>query len=178
MKFSRVVLFGFSCLAAVLVGCSKKEAPKPKAEITVQQRKEAMAAATEAQLAITLRDFPRAENLFQKAANSAPDNADYWMNLGMVQVKLNKKGDAKKSYEAAASAYKDALDGDKDNRPDPGSGLQRIMMLALLGRLDEARAEQASLYKRFPDDRDVKAFVESKELDRILKDPGFQGSAI
>ena len=180
MKFSRVLLLVLGCVVALTTGCGKKQQPtKPKVEITSLQRKEALTLVSEAELAKTLRDYPRAEGLYTKATVLCPDTGDYWMNLGMVQVRLNKKPDAKKSYEAAADAYKDALEsGGVDKKPDPDAGLQRVAMLALLGRLDEARTELANLAKRFPDDRQVKAFVQDKELDRMIQDPGFKGSAI
>lgn len=148
--------------------------PKPK-DISPLQRKEAASLVSEAQFALTLRDYARAEPLFEKASKLCPDVGDYWVNLGVTRRRLGNKSGAKSAYEKAASAYHDAHD---INPKEPEPFLQEVYVLALLGKMDDARKALGKAHKALPDNRAVKGFVENKQLDRIIEDPTFKEIAL
>jgi tetratricopeptide (TPR) repeat protein len=160
-------------LVAVVVfpaGCRAKQK-----EITSLQRKEAATLASEAQFAVTIRDFARAESLLAKATELCPDSGTYWVNLGSVRMKLANRDAAKKAYNNALSAFEEQGKSDKEGS---GPWLQQIYVLALLGRADDARALQEKVAKRFPADPDVQQFVSRKQLERTLADPKFKEAAL
>lgn len=163
-------LFLAAAVLMLAVGCK----PKPM-DIPAIQRKEAANLVSEAQFAITLRDFARAEPLFEKAANLCPDEGDYWVNLGVMRRRQGNTSGAKTAYERACSAYRDAF---AINEKDSSPLLQEVYALALLGKAEDARKALAKAQKKMPDDRGVKLFVENNQLDRILADPGFKEIAL
>lgn len=151
-------------------GCS----PSSK-EITSLQRKEAASLVSEAQFALQLKDFARAEGLLAKATVLCPDSGKYWVDLGSIRVRLKQKEAARVAYKSGLQAYEMAA---KKDATDPGSVLQKVYVLALLGRVDEARAELAQALKRFPEHRSVKSFNDGKQLDKMLADPRFKEIAL
>lgn len=165
MRFcTRVLLAG----ALGLAGCGKPE-------ISETKRKEAALHAGEAQTAITLRDWARAEGLLAKAAEAAPDTASYWTGLGAMRVRLGNKSGAKAAYERALEAHAAAA---KHDPKDPEAWLKRVTVLALLGRTADARELLAKTQKEFPGHRDVKAYIDGKALDTLLADPEFRKNAL
>src|SRR5688500_11319136 len=105
MKSTSVLM---SLLALVaLAGCK----PKPE-DITPLQRKEAASLMSEAEFAMTLRDYTRAEPLFEKAAKLCPDDGEYWLGLGVTRRRLGNLPGAKAVYEKARSAYGDEFKRD------------------------------------------------------------------
>ncbi len=156
-----VALFAFS-------GCHKKEIPPI-------QRKQAANLVSEAQFALTMKDYARAEGLYAQATTLCPDTGDYWIGLGSSRVQLGQRDGARTAYKRALAAFEDAA---KENKTDSGPALQQVYALALLGRADDARALANKLPARYPNDRDARAFVESKQLDRIVADPGFKQIAL
>ncbi len=156
----------------LLAGC------KPKApEVTDLQRKEAANLVSEAQFAITLRDLARAEPLLAKAAQLAPDTAEYWVNLGAIRRRMDNKSGAKQAYEQALKAYRADQDDKKDEIRIEGI-LQEVHVLALLGRADDARTRLEKALKKEPENRILKRFAEDRQLDRMLEDPGFKDVAL
>lgn len=151
-----------------LAGCAPKE-------VTPLQRKQGANFVSEAQFAVTLRDYPRAEGLLAQAVAACPDNGDYWLSLGTVRRKLENRPGAKTAFEGALKASRDAYK--RDNR-NAQLLLQQVYILALLGRADDAREALDDARKNNPDNRNIRAFVEGKELDRLLADPGFKDLAI
>ena len=152
-------------LACCVAGCSKKK------EITPSNRKEGAALAGEASFAISVRDFTRAEGLLTQATQVCPDNPDYWVGLGTARRKLDNRAGAKEAFQSALSASRDVSKRDPKNSQ---SLLQQVYLLALLGKVDDARATLEKARTNHPDDRNVHAFVENKQLDRLLADPGFK----
>jgi len=154
--------------AALTAGCGRKEIP-------TLQRKEAANLVSEAQFALTLRDYARAEPLLAKAAALCPDTPEYWQSLGAVRRRLNNRPGAKDAYEqmlkAARAQYK--ADAKKTD-----ALLLQVYALALLGRTDDARAALAKALKSNPDDRTLGAFADGKQFDRILADPTFKELAL
>jgi tetratricopeptide (TPR) repeat protein len=163
----------FPVLAALLLaglGCG----PSKSKEVSSLQRKEAATLVSEAEFALSVRDLPRAEGLYAKAAALCPDEGEYWLALGSVRVKQGNRGAARGAYKSALAAYEKASADGKDTQPV----LQHIYVLALLGRADEARTALDRAQKKFPADRDVRTFAEGKQLERMLADPRFKEIAL
>ena len=126
---------------------------------------------SEADFAVTLKDWARAEGLFTKAVALCPDQGDTWMNLGIVRMRLGNKGGARSAYKSALSAYEDDLDRDHGNSVPV---LRKAYVLVVLGRADEARSFVAKESARFPDDRRLQNFVAKNGVDRIIADPSLK----
>ncbi len=170
MKRIAFTLMIVALLAAT--GCGK---PRAK-EISSLARKEAESLASEAQFAVSVRDVARAEAALAKAAALCPDTGDYWLELGRCRVKLGNRGGAKDAYKSALAAYEDDAAREGANR---GPAIARqVYTLALLGRVDEARARLAKGVKELPGDRDLKDFADTKQLDALLASPAFKESAL
>lgn len=168
MKLNSLLLV---CAALVLgAGCGRKAK-----EISDLERKQAANLVSEAEFAVTLRDYARAEPLFTKAAELAPDNGEYWVNLGVVRARQGNKAAAKKAYEEALTVYRDAI---KEDATDAEARLQEVYVLALLGRADDARKALEKAGKEQPADRSVRMFIEGKQLDRVLSDAAFKEIAL
>ena len=152
------------------VGC------KPKSEdITPLQRKEAASLMSEAQFAMTLRDYTRAEPLFEQAAKLCPDDGEYWLGLGVTRRRLSNTSGAKAAYEKARAAYRDAFEKDSN---DSEALLQEVYVLALLGRVDEANSTMEKARKKHPENTRLRLFVENKHMDRLMAEPGFKEIAL
>jgi tetratricopeptide (TPR) repeat protein len=165
-------LFLLLVAAALLLAAGCK--PKPK-EISTLQRKEAANLVSEANFAVTLHDYARAEPLFEKAAKLCPDTGDYWVGLGITRRRQGDTSGAKDAYKSALAAYRDAAELKPD---DSAPRLQEIYVLALLGRADDARAALERARKKLPASRDLREFDESHQLDRLLADSGFKEIAL
>lgn len=163
---------GIAILAMVAgAGCAKEK----KKEITDLQRKEAAHLASEAQFALTMRDYPRAETSLAKAVTLTPDEGALWISLGATRMKQGKRDAAKEAYQGALKAHEAEAAEDKT---DPEPWLRQVYVLALLGRKDEARTMLEKTVKKFPDNRNVKLFVEGKQFDRMIADPMFKDMAL
>ena len=150
--------------ALAMTGCHRRE-------ISSLTRKEAANVVSEAQFAVTLHDWSRAEGLYAKATGLCPDQGDTWVNLGIVRMRLHDKGGARSAYKSALSAYEDASDLEPANSMPI---IRRAYVLVLLGRFDEARSLVEKAAAKRPDDRMLKSFVESKGLDRMQADPSLK----
>lgn len=170
MKLNSLFAIGVALLA--LAGCKPKDQVP---EITDLQRKEAANLVSEAQFAITLRDYSRAEPLLEKAAKLAPDTGEYWLNLGVIRRKQGNTSGAKSAYEQALSAFRARF---KKEPKDSGALLQQVQVLALLGRIDDARDALENGRKKAPDDRMIRQFAEQKQLDEMIKHPTFKEMAL
>ena len=152
------------------VGCGGRNQ-----KITELQRKEARHLAAEADFAKNLRDWGRAEGLLAKVTSLAPDEGEYWTDLGSVRVRLGHKGGAKDAYLQALEAYHAAA---KKHPADPELLLKQVYVLALLGRVNDARALLDGIARQFPGDRRVRSFLATKELDLLLAEPEFKQVAL
>ena len=144
LRFTRIGIIVLG-LAALLAGAGCKPKPKP---ITDLQRKEADHLVAEAGFAMNLRDWARAEGLLAKAVQFTPDTGVYWISLGSMRMRLGNKPGAKIAYEGALKAYADAAKVDTRKEVEPW--LKQVQVLALLGRIDDARAMLEKTDKRFP----------------------------
>lgn len=164
------VLFWLGLLAG-LTGCGGKP------EVTERQRKEADHLVAEANFALTLRDWARAEGLLVKAAGLVPDNGDVWTMLGSTRVRLGQKSGAREAYQKGLKAYEaEAALPEMKNDPEPW--LDQVYVLAALGRLGEARSLVEKVGRQFPSHPRVRAFVGGKQLEQLLADPKFKEVAL
>jgi len=150
--------------ALILTGCSERE-------ITSLERKEAAADVSEADFAVTIHEYDRAEGLYAAAAQLTPDTGNTWVNLAMVRMRLHKPSDARAAYKSALAAYRQAF---KHDRSDTTPVLREAYVLTILGKADDARSLIADMRAKYPDDRTLQAFVDEKGIDRIEKDPGLK----
>jgi tetratricopeptide (TPR) repeat protein len=168
MKLTSLLLIGLALLIAA--GC------KPKVRQSSDfERKQAANLTSEAEFAIQLRDFARAEPLFDQATQLCPDIGAYWIKLGFIRVRMGDKSKAKTAYEGALNAFRAAYAADpklSDVR------LQEVYALALLGRVDEARAALDKAQKQLPDNTAIRGFIDNKQLDHMLADPGFKQASL
>jgi tetratricopeptide (TPR) repeat protein len=153
-------------LAAALALCACRHR-----EITKLEREQAANEASEADFAVTVKEFSRAEGLYAKAAAQCPDTGDYWLNLGIVRVRLGDRGGARAAYKSAEGAYRDAAERDA---ADSRSVIRRIYVLVVLGRPDDARAALDKARARSPGDRVLKSFNENGGLQKMLADPALK----
>jgi len=130
--------------------------------------------ASEAQFAINVRDWARAEGLLAKTVTLVPD-ADYWIALGSSRVRIGNKAGAKEAYQKALRAFEDEAAVD-EKRVEPWLG--QITVLALLGRTADSRAAVTKAVKRFPNDSRLKDLVDPKQFEAMLNDPGFRENAL
>jgi Flp pilus assembly protein TadD len=163
-------LLAAAALLALTTGCGAK-----KKEITELERKEASLLVSEAQFAMSLRNWAEAETALAKAVEKTPDNPTLWVSLGAMRVRLGKRSEAKSAYESALKTFEAEA---KEDKTDPEPWLQQVYVLALLGRTDAGRAMLDKTAKQFPDHRNVKMFVEGKQFDQMLADPKFKEAAL
>ena len=166
---STFILIGTLALFAT-AGCK----PKPE-DITPLQRKEAASLASEAQFAVALRDYARAEPLFEKAAKLCPHDGEYWLGLGVTRRRLGNLPGAKAAYEKARSAYRNAFER---NAKDSDALLQEVYVLALLGQVDDANGVVEKARKKDPENPRYRSFTENKQMDRLLAAPSFKEIAL
>ena len=150
--------------AVVLAGCRARE-------ITSLERMEAANMVSEADFAVTLRDWPRAEGLFTKAAETCPDEGDIWINLGIVRMRMHNPDGARYAYKAALADYRDDF---KKDSSDSVPVIRQAYLLVILGRPDDAHSLIDKTYAKYPDNRRLKNFVEVGGLDKIIADPGLK----
>jgi Flp pilus assembly protein TadD len=155
----RAVLLLTAVLA--LSGCHRRE-------ITKLERDEAANLVSEAQFAVTLKEWTRAEGLFAKATQLCPDDGDMWVNLGMVRMRLNDHGGARSAYKSALSAFKDEI---SLNPTHMQTRLHRAYILVILGDQDDARDEIEKARAKYPDDRLLRNFAENHGMEKMLADP-------
>ena len=159
-------VFLCALLAFAFAGC------KPKAaSITSMHRKEAANLVSEAQFAMSVRDYARAETLLTKATALEFDNGNYWISLGSMRVRLGQRATAKKAYESALHAFEAAY---KLKPAVAQPYLQQVYALALLGRADDARALLVKIEKKHGDDQAVRAFVQGRQLESMLASQMFK----
>src|SRR5687768_700873 len=167
MNFKRLRIVSLLWTLALLAGCAQKE-------VTDRDRKEAAHLASEAQFAMTIREWARAEGLLSKAVALAP-TGDYWLNLGATRVRLSDRAGAKNAYQAALKSF--AEDSARRNTvADPW--FKQAYVLALLGRKDDSRAMIAKAAKLFPNDIKIRALTDPKEFERMVSSQNFKDMAL
>jgi Flp pilus assembly protein TadD len=159
------LLLGFTLFFSA--GC------KPR-EITSLQRKQAAHFASEAEFAMTLKDFPRAEGLYRQAADLCPDTPDYWENLGVARRKMGNLSGARTAYQQALATriarYKQGK--------NPDDLLQQAWLLVLLGRDDEAVKLMQKGRASHPDDTRIRQAADPKWLEGVKNSPAIKEIAL
>ncbi|HWA11019.1 MAG TPA: tetratricopeptide repeat protein [Opitutaceae bacterium] len=161
-------------LALVLLltaGCRSR--PKP-ADITPLQRKQAASLVSEADFAATTKDLPRAEDLYRKATDLCPDVPAYWEDLGMAQRRRGDYKGARKAYGEALALYEDRY----ARKKNPDDLLHRILLLALLGRDDEAIDLIRKTQGDYPSDPGLRQVRDPKWLQNAHASPTFKDIAL
>jgi Flp pilus assembly protein TadD len=154
-------------LLLLLSACTRKE-------VTERDRKEAAHLVSEAQFALTIREWARAEGLLTQAVKLAP-NGDYWLSLGATRMRLNDRAGAKNAYQASLKAFADES-ARKNTISEPW--LKQAYVLALLGRKDDSRATISKAAKLFPNDSKVRALSDPKEFERMITSQNFKDMAL
>lgn len=165
---SGLVFIGAMAVAGSL-GCSQK-----RKQVTERDRTEAAHLVSEAQFAITIKEWARAEGLLAKAVQVAPDG-DYWLTLGATRVRLGNRSGAKAAYQAALKLYEDDAARDSQ-RSDPW--LKQIYVLAVMGRLDDSRSVLTKAVKRFPNDSRLRTLTDPKQFERMTTASSFKETAL
>ena len=150
------------------LGCTAQK------QITERDRKEAAYLASEAQFAVSIHEWARAEGLLAKAVKVAP-TGDYWLSLGAARIRLNNRAGAKDAYQAAAKAY--AFDSARKNAVSE-PWLRQAYVLALLGRQDESRALLAKAAELFPKDGKIRALTDPKGFEKMISSQNFKDMAL
>ncbi len=146
---------------------------EPKA-VSERDAKEAAVFASEAEFAMKVREWARAEEQLAKAVKLAPDPI-YYHNLGMARMRQKNRAGAKEAYQAALDLC-DRLAAANKGSADPW--VKKVYLLALLGRVDDARALVKKIDKDFPTDRAVRALVDAKRLEEFIASPTFKEVAL
>jgi tetratricopeptide (TPR) repeat protein len=156
---------------AGLAGCGENPAEQSR------RAREAELLAAEAAFAINLRDWPRAEQTLARATELDPGRADLWLSLGSTRVRAGRTTEAREAYLKALRSFERAADA-AAAKTDPVPTLGQIRVLALLGRMPEARSLAAELPRRFAANARVRAFTEAGGIEQFAADPAFREIAL
>jgi tetratricopeptide (TPR) repeat protein len=146
----------------------------PKRVLTEHDRREAAHLVSEAQFAMSVREWPRAEGLLAKAVKIDPEG-DTLLTLGAARVRQGNRAGAKEAYQAALKAYENDA-ARFATRSDPW--LKRAYVLALLGRRDDARTVIEKASRQFPNDSKVRVLMDPKEFERMITAQNFKDMAL
>jgi Flp pilus assembly protein TadD len=150
------------CLAALALaaaGCKDKPAQN----------------ASEAEFAVQIRDFTRAEGLLAKAVELDSESPRLWIQLGTVRKRLDNKSGARKAYEKALSLLEAAYKRDpKEIAPLFG----QMEVCVLLGKPDDAKKILEKARKTHADDLELKAFIAQNMLEAMIADPQVKAMAL
>jgi tetratricopeptide (TPR) repeat protein len=150
--------------ALALTGCRERE-------VTPMERTQAAADVSEADFAVTIHEYDRAEGLYAAAAKLTPDTGNIWVNLAIVRMRLHKPSDARDAYKSALAAYRQAF---KHDPSDATPVVREAYVLTILGKADEARSLIDDTRAKYPGDRTLQSFVDQKGIERMEKDPGLK----
>lgn len=164
------LLLILSCAAVLFsAGCSKK----PK-EVPAAVKAEAASLASEAQFAMQIREYARAEELFQRALKLRDDVPEYWVSLGMARRKQDNVDGARKAYKEALGLHTDLYKADHQ----PEQLAQQAFVLALLGKTDEAIKLLDKGLRDHPDSAVMKKMADPRGLPRTFQSADFKALAL
>ncbi|HEY9250492.1 MAG TPA: tetratricopeptide repeat protein [Rariglobus sp.] len=149
----------------VATGCSPKKKEVPEAV-----KAEAGMYYSEAEFAMQIREFARAEELIQRAIKLNDDVPEYWVRLGMVRRKQENKDGARKAYKQALELHSAHYKKTKE----PKELAQQAFVLALLGRTDEALKLLEKGLKDHPDSPEMKKLADPRGFPRTFQNPQFK----
>lgn len=164
------LLIVLSCAVVLCsAGCSKK----PK-EVPAAVKSEAASLASEAQFAMQIREYARAEELFQRALKLRDDVPEYWVSLGMARRKQDNLDGARKAYKEALGLHTDLYKADHQ----PEQLAQQAFVLALLGKTDEAIKLLDKGLRDHPDSAVMKKMADPRGLPRTFQSADFKALAL
>ena len=158
---------GILAAAFTLSGCGGGD--RKGAEL---RRKEADHLVAEADFAVNLREWTRAEGLLVKAAELVPDDGEIWIGLGSARALRGDKAQARAAYEKALSVYSGAASEKAGAPAEPW--LRQVYVLVLLGREKDARSLLEKAGRRLDGNREVKDFIANRGVDALLADPALR----
>ena len=146
----------------------------PQRGVTEHDRKEAAHLVSEAQFAISVREWQRAEGLLAKAVKIDPqgDIRSTWVRRACGRAIAP---GPRKRIKSALKAYENDT-ARFATRSDPW--LKRAYVLALLGRSNDARAVIEKAGKQFPNDPKVRALLDAKEFEKMVTSQNFKDMAL
>jgi tetratricopeptide (TPR) repeat protein len=160
------------CLVALgtcaLAGCKDKPKAEAKGEVSKIARAEAANLSSEADFALQMKDYPRAEKALSRAVELDPQVLVYWFNLGISRRKSGNVDGARTAYQKALRICEDQ--GSK-NPKDGNIILARVRVLVLMNKADEARKFLEKARNDLPNDREIQSFWSSKAIDQMVADP-------
>jgi tetratricopeptide (TPR) repeat protein len=156
-------------LLMIATGCEKKPS-----EVPLAIKAEAASLASEAQFAMQIREFARAEELLQRALKLREDMPEYWVTLGMARRKQDNKNGARTAYTAALKLHAAAFKSDHQ----PEQLAQQAFVLALLGRQDEAVELLNKGLTDFPNNPVMQKMADPRGLPRTFKTEEFKTLAL
>lgn len=121
----------------------------------------------DAEFAAQIKDWSRAESSIQKAVNLRTDIPQWWINLGSVQKRLGKAGEAKSAYRKALSLHEKAYSEGKD----PQEVLSLVFVHLLLNEEKKARSALEKGLDKHKEAEILKRFQTQGGIDALLKDP-------
>ena len=156
-------------VVALLGGCKGKpkivsDSDKLKAENLV----------SEAQFSMQIREYSRAEELFQKAIAVREGYPEYWVALGMARRRQDNKDGARDAYKKALGFIEDRY-AETKNEEDLG---QKAWVLALLGHTDEAVQFLNKCLKDHPDSAYLKKMSAANGLPHTFQTSDFKNLSI
>lgn len=154
----------FLCAAITLLGGCK-----PKA-VSAEDKLKAENIVSEAQFSMQIREYSRAEELFNKAIELRADYPEYWVALGMARRHQDNKDGARAAYKKALGYLEDRYSSEK-NLEDLG---QKAWVLALLGRTDEAVQFLQKSLKEHPDSAYLQKMADPRGLPHTFQTAEFK----
>ncbi len=157
-------------LALAVSGC--KDKPK---EIPAIARAEAAQYVGEAEFAMQIRDYARAEGLFARAVELDSEQPRYWLHLGSARKHLNNISGARKAYERARELLQLQYRGDKSS---PVPLFAEIQVCILLGKPDDAKNVYDRIVRDHGAEAEVKDFVERRLFDELVTDTNLKAMSL
>ena len=157
----------FICVTtlALAAGCTKK-----LKEVDPQAEKEAKLLMSEAQFAMSIREYPRAEELIRRSIKLTDEVPEYWVSLGMTLRKQDNKDEARKAYKRALELH--TLRYEISKKPEELA--QQAFVLGLLGKTDDALKVLEKGLKEYPDSPVMKKMADPRGLPSTFKNQQFK----
>ena len=131
-------------------------------------RVEAANLSSEADFALQLKDFARAEKALARAVELDPQVLVYWVDLGVSRRRLGNVNGARAAYQKALGICEDQL---RKNAKDANVILAQIRVLVLMNKANDAKKLLEKARQDLPNDHDIQSFWKTKVLDQMLVDP-------
>lgn len=128
----------------------------------------------EAQFAMSVREYSRAEELIRRSIKLNEDMPEYWVSLGMALRRQDKNDEARKAYKQALELHADRFKETK--RPEELG--QQAFVLGLLGKVDDATKLMEKGLKEFPDSDLMKRMAAPTGLQSTFKTEKFKELAL